>query len=83
MPNLDTPADLYRVEMRAPRRDGRPHPSPSPLRSAPLGECVRMVMADDDCYRAAYYIMVGNTKLMYREIEAIFQRADFPRGSRH
>jgi len=86
MPNFSATADIHRLEMRSTRHGEKNSPGPRYLRTGTLVQWVNTVMAKREPDRAIYSITVpleadfGKTELHHRDIEAIWERPDFPQA---
>ena len=82
--NWDASADLFWQVKRPSKRKEKTRPSPRHILTAPLRECVRIVIARSPDERPQYSIRVsdeagiGQTHLDYRDVEALAWRVDYP-----
>jgi hypothetical protein len=85
MSDFSAKADIYRVEFKS-AVGHRPISPPKSIRSGTIAECVRWIMAKRPDDRKTYFMIVPleagfiKNELRYSDIEAIFQRPDFPKG---
>jgi hypothetical protein len=86
MPSYNAPAELHRFEMTNIHLGAKLNPGPRFLRSTTMVDGVKTVMAKRQADRQIYSITTsleagfGKQVLTYQDIEAISQRADFPRA---
>ncbi len=85
MPDFNVKADVYVAMVKEPRR-WQSMPERRPIHSGTLAESIRWTLANHDGYPETYSIEVPleagfQTKVLhYRDIQAIAERPDFPRG---
>lgn len=85
MPDFNAKADIYVVMMKEPR-PWQTMPERWPIHSGPLADSIKWMLAHHDGYPETYTLEVPleagfQTKVLhYRDIQAIAQRPDFPRG---
>jgi hypothetical protein len=86
MPDYKATAELHRLEMSTLQWGKKLNPGPRYLRSGTLVDFVRQVIEKRKRDALIYSITVpleagfGKEVLAYQDIEAISQRADFPRA---
>ena len=82
MPDYNATAQVYRHEAKGGRHQYIA--PPQPIRSGPVAECMKWVVAKGNDYPETYFMTVPleagfiKSELTYRDIEAISKRPDFP-----
>jgi hypothetical protein len=86
MPDFNVTGELHRMEMRTPIPGAKLHPRPRYLDRGPVGDLMKRVLAKRDGDRPIYSITVpreagfGKDELSFRDIEALAQHPQFPKG---
>jgi hypothetical protein len=86
MSDFNARAELHRLETND-LHDFRKLTGPRMVHAATVTECVNKVMAEREPDRLIYSMTIpleagfGKTEFLYRDIEAIAERPDFPKSS--
>jgi len=87
MPNFNAQADVFcAVRLRVPKF--QPIPSPKPVHSGTITDCIQWIMTHHQGYPDLYSMVVPleagfeTNEMHYRDIETISKRADFPRNTK-